>query len=51
MQQTNASNYDMKFSKTDIFLGENLTGISLNEDFEDVDAVPALNLMKIVNQG
>ena len=42
MQQTNASSYDMKFSKTDIFLGEALTGMALNEDFEDVDAVPSI---------
>ena len=42
MQQTNDSDYDMKFSKTDIFLGENVTGIALDEDFEDVNSVPSI---------
>lgn len=40
MQQTNDSNYDIKFSKTDIFLGENVTGVALSEGFENVDSVP-----------
>ena len=35
MQQTNDSNYDLKFSKSDIFLGENLAGC-INEEFEGV---------------
>jgi len=42
MQQTNDSDYDMKFSKTDIFLGENVTGIALDEDFEDVNSIPSI---------
>jgi len=42
MQQTNDSDYDMKFSKTDIFLGENVTGIALDEDFEDVNSIQVL---------
>lgn len=40
MQQTNDSDFDLKFSKTDIFLGPNNTGIALNENFQDVTAIP-----------
>ena len=40
MQQTNDSDYDIKFSKTDIFLGENVSGVALSEEFENVDSVP-----------
>ena len=42
MQQTNDSDFDLKFSKTDIFLGPNNTGIALNENFQDVNSIPAL---------
>ena len=40
MQQTNDSNFDIKFSKTDIFLGENITGVALSEDFDEVNSIP-----------
>ena len=42
MQQTNDSDFDLKFSKTDIFLGPNNTGIALNENFQDVNSIPTL---------
>ena len=40
MQQTNDSDFDLKFSKTDIFLGPNVTGIALNDNFQDVNSIP-----------
>lgn len=40
MQQTNDSNYSISFSKTDIFLGENLSGYTSNEEFQNVNTIP-----------
>lgn len=40
MQQTNDSNYSISFSKTDIYLGENVTGYVSNDDFENINTVP-----------
>jgi len=41
MQQTNESNYSIQFSKTDIFLGENISGVVSEEEFQDVNTVPS----------
>ena len=40
MQQTNDSNYSISFSKTDIILGENVSGYSTEEEFQNVDTIP-----------
>ena len=46
MQQTNDSDYDIKFSKTDIFLGENVTGLLLVKSLKMLIQYLILNLMK-----
>jgi hypothetical protein len=40
MQQTNDSNYSISFSKTDIFLGEKVSGYVSDEEFQNVNTVP-----------
>ena len=40
MQQTNDSNYSISFSKTDIILGENVSGYTTEEEFQNVDSIP-----------
>jgi hypothetical protein len=40
MQQTNDSNYSISFSKTDIYLGENVTGYVSYDDFENINTIP-----------
>jgi hypothetical protein len=40
MQQTNDTNYSIRFSKTDIFFGENISGFISEEEFQNVNAVP-----------
>ena len=40
MQQTNDSNYSISFSKTDIILGDNVSGYSTEEEFQNVDTIP-----------
>ena len=41
MQQTNDSDYSIRFSSTDIFLGENVSGFTTSEEFQNVNTVPA----------